>query len=67
MSRKQWYILPSDRELAEDNLDAAIANIMLGKASIDTYDAALEAAKPHYDKYLEIQQAAYDRYVSKIG
>ena len=51
-----------------DNLDAAISNIILGKASIDTYDAIIEQAKKDgYDDLLKIQQAAYDRYIKVIN
>lgn len=50
---------------AAANLDAAILNIILGKQSIDEYDAAISAAKKAgYDRLLEINQAAYDRYKS---
>lgn len=50
---------------ARDNLDAAISNIILGKASIDTLDAAVEKArKSGYGELLKIQQTAYDRYIS---
>lgn len=52
---------------ARDNLDAAISNIILGKASIDSYDDAIKAAKKGgYDRLLEITQAAYDRYIKVI-
>ena len=48
--------------MGKDNLNAGISNIILGKASIDTYeDVIKEAKKAGYDKYLKIQQAAYDR------
>ncbi len=51
------------RAKAHSELDAAITNIMLGKASIDTLDAAIKKAKDAgYDKLIEIDQAAYDRY-----
>ncbi len=54
-------------EVARPELDVAISNIILGKASIDTYDAAIEKAKENgYDRVLEIEQAAYDRYMSKL-
>jgi len=53
-------------EVAEDALTIAITDIMLGKTSIDAYDAAIEAAKANgYDRLIEIEQAAYDRYLSK--
>lgn len=51
---------------ANDNLVASISNIILGKASIDTYDAAIKAAKDAgYDKLIKINQAAYERYISR--
>ena len=50
-----------------DNLTAAISNIILGKASIDTFDDAIKSAKKAgYDELLKINQAAYDRYISVI-
>lgn len=53
---------------ARDNLDAAISNIILGKASLDSYDSAIKAAKKAgYDKLIKIQQAAYDRYLNVIN
>ncbi len=48
---------------AYDTLNAGISNIILGKASIDTYDAVVEKAKKDgYDEYTQITQAALDRY-----
>lgn len=45
------------------NLTAAISNIILGKASIDSLDDAIkDAKKAGYDRLTEIVQAAYDRY-----
>lgn len=50
-----------------DNLDAAISNIILGRASIDSLDAAIKQAKKDgYSDLLKIQQAAYDRYLKVI-
>lgn len=50
---------------ARDNLVAAFCDIILGKASIDTYDKAVkDAKKAGYDKLIKINQAAYDRYIS---
>lgn len=50
---------------AKNNLKAAISNIILGKASIDSFDKAIETAKKDgYDKLIKIHQAAYDRYKS---
>lgn len=50
-----------------DNLDAAISNIILGKASMETYDDAIkQAKKAGYDKLLKIQQNAYNRYISML-
>lgn len=52
---------------AKADLNAAVSNIILGKASIDTFDTAVEKARKNgYDKLLKIQQAAYDRYISSI-
>jgi len=52
---------------ARDNLDAAISNIILGKASIDTWDDVISEAKSAgYDELLKIQQEAYNRYVKVI-
>lgn len=49
------------------NLQAAISNIILGKASMDTYDKAIsDAKKAGYDKLLKINQEAYNRYISVI-
>ncbi len=51
----------------KDNLIAAASNIILGKASIDTYDDAIKAAKKAgYDRLIEITQAAYDRYKANM-
>ena len=53
---------------ARDNLDAAISNIILGKASIDSYDDAIKAAKKAgYDRIVEGTQIAYDRYLKLIN
>lgn len=50
------------------NLQAAITNIILGKASMDTYDDAIKAAKKAgYDDLLKINQAAYDRYIKVLS
>ena len=52
---------------ARDNLDAAISNIILGKASFDTYDDAVKTAKKGgYSELIKIVQAAYDRYADVI-
>ena len=49
---------------ARDNLDAAISNIILGKASIDTYDVAIKNAKKEgYSELLKLVQEAYNRYL----
>ena len=54
------------KEIAEPTLEVALCDIILGKKSIDTYDAAIAQAKADgYDRYIEIVQNAYDRYVSK--
>lgn len=56
------------RAAARNNLDAAISNIILGKASLDSYDSAVKAAKKAgYDRFIEIQQDAYDRYIGVIS
>lgn len=54
------------KELAEAPLEVALCDIILGKKSIDEYDAAIAQAKTDgYDRWLEICQGAYDRYISK--
>ena len=54
------------QEIAEPELEVAICDIILGKKSIGTYDAAIKEAKANgYDRWIEIQQEAYDRYISK--
>ncbi len=46
---------------------AAISNIILGKASIDTFDSAVEAAeKAGYDELTKIYQDAYNRYLENL-
>ncbi|MBR5505086.1 MAG: extracellular solute-binding protein [Clostridia bacterium] len=51
-------------EVADAELEVAINDIILGKKSIDTYDAAIEKALDSgFDRVLEIYQAAYDRYM----
>ena len=53
---------------ARDNLDAAISNIILGKADLASYDEAIEQAKKAgYEDLLKIQQAAYDRYIKVVN
>lgn len=55
-------------EVAEAELDIALYEIILGNASVDTYDEAIKQAKKNgYDRVLEINQAAYDRYLSKLN
>lgn len=52
---------------AQNDLKAAISNIILGKASMDTFDAAIaNCKKAGYSELLKIQQAAYDRYLKLI-
>ncbi len=52
---------------AYDSLNAAISNIILGKADISTYDAAVEKAKKDgYDELKSIYQKALDRYNDNI-
>lgn len=54
-------------EIAEPELEVALGNIILGKASINTYDDAIEKAKKNgYERVIEINQAAYDRYINKL-
>ncbi len=54
------------KEIAQPALEVALCDIILGKKSIDTYDAAIAQAKADgYDRWLEIVQGAYDRYLSK--
>ena len=51
----------------KDNLVAAISNIILGKTYVDTYDAAIKAAKKAgYDELIKIYQDAYDRYLKNL-
>jgi len=53
---------------ARDNLDAAISNIILGKADLASYDEAIEQAKKAgYEDLLKIQQSAYDRYIKVVN
>lgn len=53
--------------LAYDAFEVAVTNIVLGKASIDTYDKAVEALKADgYDELIKIMQTAYDRYMAKF-
>ncbi len=48
---------------AQSDLNAAVLNIMMGRASVDSLDAAIKTAKEKgYDRLIEITQAAYDRY-----
>ena len=55
-------------EVAESELEVAILNIILGKASIDTYDDAIRQAKDNdYERVIEIYQTAYDRYLDKLN
>ena len=52
---------------ARDNLEAAISNIILGKAPVSDYDKAVKAAKKAgYDELIKINQAAYNRYIESI-
>lgn len=48
---------------AYDTLNASISNIIMGKADINTYDAAVaKAKKDGFDEIRDIYQAALDRY-----
>lgn len=52
-------------EVAENELEVAVLDIFLGKASVGSFDDAIAKAKKNgYDRVLEIMQAAYDRYIS---
>ena len=54
-------------EVAQPELEIAICDIILGKQSIDTYDAAIEAAKANgYEESVKVVQTAYDRFMSKL-
>lgn len=47
---------------------AAVSNIILGKASIDTYDDVIKnAKKAGYDRLTKINQTAYNRYMKTIN
>ncbi len=55
------------KEVATPALEVAMFDIILGKKSIDTWDAAVKEAKANgYDDYLANTQAAYDRFMSKL-
>ena len=55
------------KEVAEAALEVALCDIILGKKSIDTYDAAVKEAKANgYDRWIEIVQGAYDRHLQKL-
>ncbi len=50
-----------------DNIDAAISNVILGKADIDALNTALEKAKKDgLNELITIQQNAYNRYIKNI-
>lgn len=50
-----------------DEFEVAITDIVLGKASIDTYDTAVKTLKENgYEELLNIHQSAYDRYMAKF-
>lgn len=67
-SKEESRELTDIKEIAENELEIAISDIILGKASIDTYDAAIKKAKENgYNRLIEITQAAYDRYIGKFG
>ncbi|MBE7052323.1 MAG: hypothetical protein E7395_07130 [Ruminococcaceae bacterium] len=54
------------KEIAEASLEVALCDIIFGKNSINTYDAAIAEAKANgYDRWIEIVQDAYNRYLSK--
>ena len=49
------------------NFDAAVSNIILGKASLDSFDDAIAQAKAAgFDELIKINQAAFDRYMKLI-
>ncbi len=74
------YVLPpftlTDKETERKNaitaktydaLNATVSNIILNKADISTYDAAVaKAKKDGYDELKEIYQTALDRYNSRL-
>lgn len=52
-------------EIVDNDMEVGISNIILGKASIDTYDDIIKQAKEDgYLRVIEIVQTAYDRYIS---
>lgn len=54
------------KEIAEPALEVALCDIILGKKSIDTYEAAIKEAKSNgYDRWIEIAQGAYERQLAK--
>ena len=55
-------------EVAKDELEVALFDIILGKKDMSSYDAAIEQAKKNgYEKVIKIHQAAYDRYISQLN
>ena len=51
----------------KDNLTAAISNIILGKASIDTFESVIEdAKKAGFEELTGIYQDAYNRYLENL-
>lgn len=54
-------------EVVDAELEVAVSDIILGRKSISTFDAAVKKAwDGGYDRVMEIYQAAYDRYVAKL-
>jgi len=51
-----------------DSIDAAVSNVILGKAKIEDFDKAVEdAMKDGYNELTKITQTAYDRYISVVS
>lgn len=55
-------------EIAKDELEVALYDIILGQKDMSTYDSAIaKAKKDGYERVIEIHQAAYDRYISQFN
>ena len=52
----------------QDNIDAAISDVILGKSGIDALNATLEDASENgLNELIAIQQNAYDRYIKVVN